>query len=77
MSTLDLVHVATNLILMKRACVTIATSVSVTRAVTIVERGFAAIATSSAAAIVFRNKTLHRDGAVVSAIAVSGYAPSV
>jgi hypothetical protein len=53
----------------------------VTRAVTIMERGSAAIATSSAAAIVLhahvRNKTLYMDGAVVSAIAVSGYAPSV
>ena len=43
----------------------------------ITERGSAAIAICFVAAIVFRNRTLHMDGASVSADAVSGYAPSV
>ena len=53
-----------------------ATSVPVTRACTIMERGSAAIATSPVASSVYRSLALYRDGAAVRITAVSGYAPS-
>ena len=64
---------ATRLILMRHWCVTIVTSVAATHVCMIMESGSAAIAISSAAAIVYRNMRLHRIGAIVNATAVSGY----
>ena len=67
-------HVPSELILMERACVSIATSVSVTRTVTMMRESSAAIAKTSAAAIVSSGKILHSDRDIVIANAVNGYA---